>query len=238
MSASQPRVNVAPMSSRGRFRIATGVSLGFHALLVALVGLLAARTPVRPDVLVPIELTLAERPEPALVLGGARGSDAPPKAETSPTIARRKTPSRPSSTGGDERRALAPPKLLTAKSGKAPGGKVGEGKEAAGAGGQSELPAGPTRGASIVGGPLPVYPKDAVDQNLEGKVSLSVSINKDGKVESVTVAGSSGHSVLDEAAIRAVRQGWIFEGALADGKPAPGKLTVTFEFSAGTVKRG
>lgn len=44
------------------------------------------------------------------------------------------------------------------------------------------------------------YPAAAREQRISGAVRLAVSINADGSLRSVTVTGSSGHSILDQAA--------------------------------------
>ena len=49
------------------------------------------------------------------------------------------------------------------------------------------------------------YPEQARRQKIFGKLQLSVSINKDGSVESVEVSKPSGHPLLDAAAVRIVR---------------------------------
>lgn len=49
------------------------------------------------------------------------------------------------------------------------------------------------------------YPEQARRQKIFGKLQLSVSINKDGSVESVEVSKSSGQRLLDAAAMRIVR---------------------------------
>ncbi|MDO8263934.1 MAG: energy transducer TonB [Gallionella sp.] len=49
------------------------------------------------------------------------------------------------------------------------------------------------------------YPEQARRQRLYGKLQLSVSILKDGSVENVEVSKSSGHRILDAAAIRIVK---------------------------------
>jgi protein TonB len=49
------------------------------------------------------------------------------------------------------------------------------------------------------------YPEQARRQRIFGKLQLSVSINKDGSVESVEVSKSSGQRLLDAAAMRIVR---------------------------------
>jgi protein TonB len=49
------------------------------------------------------------------------------------------------------------------------------------------------------------YPEAARRDNIEGSLVLSVDIFPDGSIDQVRVLRSSGHSVLDEAAIRIVR---------------------------------
>ncbi|MGD8484725.1 MAG: energy transducer TonB [Thioalkalispiraceae bacterium] len=49
------------------------------------------------------------------------------------------------------------------------------------------------------------YPSEAIHRNLSGKLLLDVAINPDGSLHSVKVLRSSGHSVLDESAMRIVR---------------------------------
>ncbi len=66
---------------------------------------------------------------------------------------------------------------------------------------------------------------------------MSVLVGEDGSVSSVLVKKTSGHLLLDRAAVRAVQKGWTFEPGLKEGEPAPGEVTVTFSFSASKVKR-
>ncbi len=82
---------------------------------------------------------------------------------------------------------------------------------------------------SPVHNPPPIYPPRAHAENLEGRVVLSLEIDLDGRVRSVEVASSSGHAILDAAAVRAVRA-WRFEPARLDGQPVAwsGKLPVRF----------
>ena len=49
------------------------------------------------------------------------------------------------------------------------------------------------------------YPEQARRQHIYGKLVLSVSINKDGSVENIEVSRTSGHPILDAAAMRIVR---------------------------------
>ncbi len=49
------------------------------------------------------------------------------------------------------------------------------------------------------------YPEEALRRNLSGSLLLDVAINADGTLNSVRVLRSSGHKVLDDAAVRIVR---------------------------------
>jgi protein TonB len=61
--------------------------------------------------------------------------------------------------------------------------------------------------------PAPKYPRAARRRGYEGKVILDVLVNRDGKVEALTVSQSSGHAILDKAALEAVAT-WLFSPAL------------------------
>ncbi|HUU53537.1 MAG TPA: TonB family protein [Armatimonadota bacterium] len=229
-----PRVE--PMPARRRYGIATASSVGFHLIVLLAVGLLAAREPVRPEILIPIELTMSGQAGGQLELGGGGHPEAETKETSPPSTATEPRKEQPSSRGGMAKAAPAAPKILTSKKGTEPAGPVGVGKEAAGPGGKEEKPAGPTKGPGVLGGTPPIYPKDALDRGLEGKVSLKVVVAEDGSVSSVSVVQSSGHEMLDAAAVRAVKRDWQFQPGLKEGKPAPGSVTVTFEFTSGKVQ--
>ncbi|MFZ2540500.1 MAG: energy transducer TonB [Gallionella sp.] len=62
------------------------------------------------------------------------------------------------------------------------------------------------------------YPEQARRQQLFGKLQLSVSIRADGSVESIEVSKSSGHRLLDAAAMRIVK-------LAAPYAPLPGSIT-------------
>jgi len=131
--------------------------------------------------------------------------------------------------------APAPPKVLTSKGGKGtvPEGVVG-GTGTKGAGAE---PAGPSYGPGIApGGPLPVYPKNALDQNLEGTVTLSITVSPEGKAAGVRVTASSGHKLLDDAAARGVAR-WTFTPGMKQGKPAAGEVPVKIRFANNAVER-
>lgn len=224
------------MPAGRRYRIATGSSVAVHVVLLLVICLLAGRTRAAPEVLIPIELSLLGETGRQVELGGGGSAQAEPKEAPVSSPKREPVREKPSSKGEGPRPAPAPPKVLTSEKGEEPAAPVGEGDGAAGPGGPEEKPAGPTRGPGVVGGAAPLYPKDALDRGLEGKVSVSVSVAGDGTVSSVSVAKSSGHDVLDQAAVRAVKRDWRFLAALENGEPTTGTVTVTFEFSSGKVE--
>ena len=58
--------------------------------------------------------------------------------------------------------------------------------------------------------PEPEYPRMAKKRKYEGTVILSVLVNREGMVDNLWVFESSGYNMLDNAALKAVRE-WIFE---------------------------
>ena len=64
----------------------------------------------------------------------------------------------------------------------------------------------------------------------EGKVLLKVRVLTDGTVASVAVATSSGHEVLDEAALEAVRA-WHFVPAKQAGRAVESAVNVPINFN-------
>lgn len=235
MTAANPQLPAAigPMPAQKRFGIAAASSVAVHLLILLLIGLLSGRTPIRPPVLIPIELTIAEASADSLVLGAGGQPEVPPKLSEAPADSNEPVKEPPSSSGGRAKAAPAPPKLLTSRSGTEPAGTQGTGDAPAGPGGREAKPAGPTRGPNIIGSATPLYPKDALDQRLEGTVTISVLVAGDGSISAVTVADSSGHAKLDQAAKTVVERNWSFSPALQNGKPVPGNHTITFVFTAG-----
>ncbi len=56
------------------------------------------------------------------------------------------------------------------------------------------------------------YPAEAVRRRLEGRVEVLVKVNAQGRVVKATVYRSSGHELLDDAAVQWVRR-WEFDSA-------------------------
>jgi protein TonB len=74
--------------------------------------------------------------------------------------------------------------------------------------------------------PLPVYPTAAQRAGLSGTVVLHIDVGAEGNVSAVRLAASSGHAVLDAAALQAARR-WRFRPAQRDGRPVA--MTVRYE---------
>ncbi len=77
---------------------------------------------------------------------------------------------------------------------------------------------GPTSPPSFSGNAKPAYPAQAYRQGIEGEVTLKLFIAESGRVQRVDVARSSGHAILDAAAVEAVSK-WRGEPARRNGQP-------------------
>lgn len=79
------------------------------------------------------------------------------------------------------------------------------------------------------GNPIPEYPWPARRAGWEGRVVVEVAVRPDGAVTDVDLAQSSGHDVLDEAALETIRR-WRFEPAKRGGVPVAGSVEVPITF--------
>lgn len=73
-------------------------------------------------------------------------------------------------------------------------------------------------GTRMISGNPPRYPTESRRQREQGTVVLALMLGVDGRVENISVARSSGHSRLDDAALRAVRK-WRWAPTLQGGQP-------------------
>jgi protein TonB len=78
--------------------------------------------------------------------------------------------------------------------------------------------------------PRPRYPQLALRNGWEGTVMLDVLVGVDGRVEQIRVQRGSGHRVLDQQALRQVREAWRFHPALREGRPVAAWASVPVEF--------
>jgi len=86
-------------------------------------------------------------------------------------------------------------------------------------------PKGPSRPPRVLNWTDPPYPTQARQQGIEGVVLLKLTVDAAGKPRNVTIARSSGHSGLDDAAVNHVKKA-RFSPALKDGEPVG--MTISF----------
>lgn len=88
----------------------------------------------------------------------------------------------------------------------------------------------PTRvQASVVKRIPPVYPGTARREGIEGRVVVHAAVATNGSVSSVRLASSSGSSLLDTAAMSAVKR-WSFSPETLGGRPVPSAVRVPVLF--------
>ena len=83
--------------------------------------------------------------------------------------------------------------------------------------------------AASLDNPRPVYPLAARRRGLQGSALLMAHIRADGGCSEVRLARSSGHALLDTAAISAVRQ-WRFLPARRGATPVDSWVTIPITF--------
>ncbi len=81
------------------------------------------------------------------------------------------------------------------------------------------------------------YPEQAREQKLYGDLLLTVGLNRDGSIHSVTLIKSSGHPLLDASAERIVRLAGPFPALPADAGVDELYITRTWQFLPGDVLR-
>jgi protein TonB len=131
------------------------------------------------------------------------------------------------------RTGKAVPRTLT-RSGRSRADEAGAAKGAKASAGSSGSAANASRGidrgaAPLAGNPHPRYPTLARSRGHEGRVLIRVSVLGNGRVGSARIASSSGHGILDRAALKAVKR-WRFRPALRAGKPVAATVTVPVVF--------
>ncbi len=89
--------------------------------------------------------------------------------------------------------------------------------------------------AAYLNNPLPAYPMVARRMGLQGKVVLNVEVLESGKCGEVSVFQSSGHEVLDEAALQTVKS-WSFTSARQGGHAVTRWFKVPIVFSLRDTK--
>jgi len=95
-----------------------------------------------------------------------------------------------------------------------------------GAGGGTTLSARPDYGMN----PKPPYPMLARRRGDQGVVLLRVHVRADGSVVTAEIKQSSGSSLLDDAALQTVREGWRFIPARLNSAPVESWVEVPIRF--------
>src|SRR6185503_6267751 len=76
----------------------------------------------------------------------------------------------------------------------------------------------------------PIYPPIAKQAHISGTVLLSATISKNGTIENLKVI--SGHPMLTQAALEAVRQ-WRYKPYMLSGEPTEVETQITVNFNLG-----
>lgn len=87
----------------------------------------------------------------------------------------------------------------------------------------------PVFDAAYLNNPAPYYPNAAKQRGIQGKVLLNVVVKTDGSPLTVAVSRTSGSTILDEAALEAVRN-WKFVPARRSGETVQANVIVPVEF--------
>ena len=83
--------------------------------------------------------------------------------------------------------------------------------------------------AKVLHAPRPQYPRQARRRALEGQVVLKIEVQANGKPGNITVVASSGHGVLDKAAVQGIQR-WRFQPARRGNQTITASLQVPVTF--------
>ena len=76
----------------------------------------------------------------------------------------------------------------------------------------------------------PYYPKEAINFSFEGTVIVNVLVNTQGRVSDIKIVSSSGHTILDDAFIAAIKSTYIFKPKRIDGVNVTDTVTLSHTF--------
>lgn len=83
---------------------------------------------------------------------------------------------------------------------------------------------------ATVAAPAPVYPRPAIARRMTGTVILRIQVDAAGRPMQVSIEESSGHAILDQAALKVVKSRWRFVPATQDGVAVEAWARVPIEF--------
>ncbi|MEO5362111.1 MAG: energy transducer TonB [Magnetococcus sp. DMHC-8] len=218
----------------GKKGIATGLALLCHAGLLWSLLLKPAILPPRAMPMASFEMvTLPEPPKPVVEpppvaqpppSPPAAPAPAAPQLKPLPQPVAKALPARPSRPPAPAR-ASKPAPAVTADSPPRQTAAPPQAKPVAPV--ETYIP--PSSKAAYLENPKPVYPAFARRQGTEGVVLLSVEVDSTGLPLTVALKQSSGHELLDRAALQAVQQ-WRFVPAQRGGAPVRAQVDVPIRF--------
>lgn len=240
-----PRASAA--AERRRNAVSLSVSAICHALIFGLGALLLSRTG-RPAVADNVEVALVEaKPDPIREV-----APPPPERQPAPTapVTPRSSVARPRPKPPQRAQNTAPQlevnpstEIATANEAAIPTAPETPPPPKNEVVPSSGLPRAPVAPVPSAHGPLtvlatpryrsnprPEYPLPCRRRHEEGEVRVAVTVSPDGRPLRVLLAKSSGHVLLDQAAIDAVR-GWTFEPARASELAVASEVVVPVRFS-------
>ena len=201
------------------------------AVLVSRFGTKAVEPPVVPPIA--IEVVAPAKPAPIVVPPLAQPLKPPPKP--APQRAARPAPPKPrapvaQAVQAAEHAATQPPNTAAAKGESTPPAPAAVPAPTPMPPAPSEPAVTPPVGnAAYLHNPAPRYPEAAQEEGWEGRVVLRVHVDASGHPASVDIRQSSGHDVLDKAALAAVRR-WTFVPAKRGSIAIDGWVEVPLDF--------
>jgi TonB family protein len=223
------------LTERGNYMIAILISLAFHLLLLILFipGYLASKSTSLETYPVGLVEIAPGSPDDSNGMMGSLPNDtvqAPPNASKNPEDkpqVKGKIVTKPNvdSKSPPESAIILPKKDGSATADDSSkkialkGPQVGDNQ---GTGGNGTVNTGKPQGFGTgegmvtVLGPLPPYPKNAINEGKEGEVALRILVKADGSLEQVNLTKSSGDLRLDKAAASTIQRSWKFKPVTKD----------------------
>jgi periplasmic protein TonB len=205
-----------------------------HGLLLGVATAVLSRQEAPRPAPAPVEVdVISPRPDP-IADSAATATEAPTKSPEPPRPRihphhRKVTLVGDSAPGGPTAATEAPspvPSALASTGAPAATAMVRARLSEASAGGGATVSASPRYYAN----PTPDYPLPCKRRREEGIVLLNVVVQADGLPAAISLKRSSGHPLLDRAALDAVRR-WTFEPGRAAGVPVASLVVVPVRFS-------
>ncbi len=216
------------LNERNNYIIALMFSLGFHALLLLLFvsGYLTSQENQLETFPVGMVEIAKDSPDGGLGMAGS----VPKESGNTPVV-----PDAPGQKNQEKDKTAVKPQVLPkapaentvliprkdksepfAVPGKIanPAGVEGAGSQGTGgSGGGTGKPLGFGSGEGMVTvlGPLPSYPKSAMNEGVEGNVALHILVKADGNLEDIQVSPSATDSRLVNAAVLSIKRAWKFK---------------------------